>query len=414
MAWKDRMQAASFRGVAFEVETDDGSFGRRVQVHEYPQRDKPYAEDLGRAAREFSITGFLLGEDYLDQRDKLLEALEKSGPGALVHPWYGEMTVSLKEPARVSHSMAHGGMCTVQMSFIESGELAFPSALESLGAKSLMSADTLQEVATADFASKFTVDSVASFVSQDALQVLNEGFDIVEDGVSNITNLLANPMQFLKDRAAALLPDASSLASEVFGMFLRGESIVESIAGVFGGGGAAARNRVTVQTLTTLARTFQQRATTAGAGGTVGSGDGTISPSRQRINTNAEALNELFARATLVQAAGMTASMPMPVYDDAVKVRDDLTAALDQASMTASDPVYREMQVLRGNVHRDVTTRLAGSARLTTVTPTAVTPALAVAYDQFEDVAREAEIIELNKIRRPGFVAPAPIKVLSA
>lgn len=414
MAWKDKMQAASFRGVAFEVEQDDGAFGRRVQVHEYPQRDKPYTEDLGRAAREFSITGFLLGDDYLEQRDRLLEALEKAGPGALVHPWYGEMTVCLKDPARISHSMAHGGMCTVQMSFVEAGDLAFPAAIESLGAKSLLAADTLQEVATEDFISKYNLDSVASFVSEDALTVFNEGLDVIENGVSNISNLLANPVQFLRNRATALLPDAAGLASAVFGMFMRGESIVESVIGMIGGGGAAARNRVTVQTLTSLSRTFQQRATTATAGGTVDSGDSSVSPSRQRINTNAAALNELFGRATLVQAAGMTASMPLPVYDDAIQVRDDLTAALDEASMTASDPVYKQMQVLRGNVHRDVTTRLAGSARLTTVTPVMVTPALVVAYDQFEDVSREGEIVEMNKVRRPGFIAPQPLKVLSA
>lgn len=414
MAWKDKMQAASFRGVAFEVESDDGAFGRRVQVHEYPQRDKPYAEDLGRAAREFSITGFLLGDDYIEQRDRLLEALEKAGPGALIHPWYGEMTVSLKEPARVTHSMSHGGMCTVQMSFVESGELAFPSAMQSLGARSLLSADALQEVATADFMSKFSLDGVASFVSLDALSMLTEGLDLVENGVGNVTNLLGNPLGFLKAQALSLLPDTAGLASAVFGMFARGESIFESIAGVIGGGGAAARNRVSVQALTSLARTFQQRANTAAAGGTVENPTASASPSRQRINTNAAALNELFARATLVQAAGMTAAMPLPVYDDAVEVRDDVTAALDEASLTASDPVYRAMQELRGNIHRDVSTRLAGSARLTTITPIAVTPALALAYDHFEDVSREAEIVELNGVRRPGFLAPRPLKVLSA
>jgi prophage DNA circulation protein len=169
MAWKDKLQPATFRGVPFEVESDDGSFGRRTQVHEYPQRDKPYAEDLGRATRELNVTAFLVGADYLDARDKLLEALETAGPGTLVHPWYGELKVSLKEPARVSHSIANGGMCTVQLSFVEAGELAFPSAGNSLGAKSLEAADRLQEAGSFDYVEKFDVNGKASSVFDDGV-----------------------------------------------------------------------------------------------------------------------------------------------------------------------------------------------------------------------------------------------------
>lgn len=44
--WRDRLRDASFRGVPFSVDDDDASFGRRVQLHEYPKRDKPYTEDL--------------------------------------------------------------------------------------------------------------------------------------------------------------------------------------------------------------------------------------------------------------------------------------------------------------------------------------------------------------------------------
>ncbi|EKC3892200.1 DNA circularization N-terminal domain-containing protein, partial [Escherichia coli] len=36
--WRDNLYDASFRGVPFSVESDEGSFGRRVQVHEYPNR----------------------------------------------------------------------------------------------------------------------------------------------------------------------------------------------------------------------------------------------------------------------------------------------------------------------------------------------------------------------------------------
>lgn len=48
MSWTDRLQPASFRGVAFKVDGDDLQIGRRTVVHEYPGRDTPSVEDMGR------------------------------------------------------------------------------------------------------------------------------------------------------------------------------------------------------------------------------------------------------------------------------------------------------------------------------------------------------------------------------
>lgn len=49
MTWKDRLQDASFRGVPFKVEEESAGTGRRVETHEYPNRDKPYKTVLTRA-----------------------------------------------------------------------------------------------------------------------------------------------------------------------------------------------------------------------------------------------------------------------------------------------------------------------------------------------------------------------------
>ncbi|BAO88912.1 DNA circularization protein [Caballeronia cordobensis] len=406
MAWKDKLQPASFRGVPFEVESDDGAFGRRTQVHEYPQRDKPYAEDLGRATREINITAFLIGADYIDARDKLLEALETAGPGTLVHPWYGELKVSLKDTARVSHSIAHGGMCTVQLSFVESGDLAFPAASTSLGSKALESADRLQEVSAADYVEKFDVNGKPSAVFDDALKTLNDGLDMIDSSTSTIKSILEHPMQFIKDRAKTLIPDALATADAVYGLFKRGESVLDSVEGLFGGGGASSRNADVVAGLTALSRAFGDLAAASTTTST--------SPTRLQSAANAAAINNLFSQALLVQAVGMTTTMDLPIYDDAVAVRNDVTSALDSASLTVSDPVYVAMQDARTAVYADVTSRLAQSARLKTIESLTVAPGLVTAYDQFEDVAREAEIVDLNKIRRPGFIPAEPIRVLSA
>ena len=53
---------ASFRGVPFFVESSDISAGRRTVTHQYPQRDEPFTEDLGRAAREYELSAFVRNE----------------------------------------------------------------------------------------------------------------------------------------------------------------------------------------------------------------------------------------------------------------------------------------------------------------------------------------------------------------
>ena len=124
--YPDQLHAASFRGIPFEVESTGGTFGRRGPLHEYPLRDKPYKQDMGRAARHLTIDAFVLGDDYLARRDDLIEALETAGSGLLVHPSMGPMTV-FAEPAEVVETKEEGGMARIRFSFVEAGELTFPT-----------------------------------------------------------------------------------------------------------------------------------------------------------------------------------------------------------------------------------------------------------------------------------------------
>lgn len=413
MTWREDLQPASFRGVPFEVENDTGKFGRRVEVHEYPQRDKPFAEDLGRATREFTVSAFVIGDDYLQRRDALLEAIEAGGPGTLVHPYYGRLEVNVTDVS-VTHSRSNGGMCEFSLAFVESGELSFPAAQDSLGAQTLLEADGLDAVASLDFVDEFSLDGMPSFVTADAFDTISGCLDVVGDYLDGFSYLLANPLGALSDVLSEtlsgvlgdLLDVPLGLATAVLGMYDRVGSVLRVPSGleaVVGGGGVYGRNRNAVVALTQMSIALGARVVVPSS----------TAPATAQAQRNAAALVVLFQRAALIQAAGMTAAMPMPVYDDAVLVRSSVTVALDEASATASDPVYVAMQTLRAKVHADVTSRLVGSARLLTITPPEVLPALAIAYDRYENPERELELIERNRLRHPGFVPAVPLKVLS-
>ena len=110
----------------FKVEEESAGTGRRVETHEYPNRDKPYTEDLGKVTFRPSITAYVVGDDCFDQRDRLIEALNKPGPGTLVHPTYGELKVCVDGEVRVSTSKSEGRIVRFDLKFVEAGELFTP------------------------------------------------------------------------------------------------------------------------------------------------------------------------------------------------------------------------------------------------------------------------------------------------
>ena len=136
--WKKNWEQASFAGARFFVEADSRASGRRVAVHQYPKRNEPYSEDMGRAAIRIHVNGYLIGHpgieddgsglargelDYLQMKDELIFVLEKDGPDILRLPMqYQKRDIMVMVVGySVSESRERGGMCTVEMDFVEYG-----------------------------------------------------------------------------------------------------------------------------------------------------------------------------------------------------------------------------------------------------------------------------------------------------
>jgi prophage DNA circulation protein len=122
--WRQRLRPASFRGARFHVDVDSIAGGRRVAQHEYPKRNQPYSEDMGRRMRRHTITGYVImspqNPDYTQDRDALKTALEQDGPGTLVHPSLGTEKVMVDQYS-VTENREKGGMATFEMVFLEAG-----------------------------------------------------------------------------------------------------------------------------------------------------------------------------------------------------------------------------------------------------------------------------------------------------
>jgi hypothetical protein len=130
--WRTKWYQALFRSEIFFVETDSTGSGRRVAVHEYPKRNVPYAEDMGRAARTYQVQGYLIGPFYHELKERLITALEKDGPGRLRLPMYQDVEVMVQSYT-VSENRERGGFCTIQMQFVEYGDPEFRANISTPG-----------------------------------------------------------------------------------------------------------------------------------------------------------------------------------------------------------------------------------------------------------------------------------------
>ena len=118
MAWNLTLQDASFRGVSFEVQSVEDRGEKALCVHEYPYRSGAEVEDLGRKPRVIPVTAIFWGVAYESRIKALVAAFEEAGPGELIHPVFGSLTVAVRR-WQIQHSAERHDYATVTFEAVE-------------------------------------------------------------------------------------------------------------------------------------------------------------------------------------------------------------------------------------------------------------------------------------------------------
>ncbi len=462
MSWKDNLQDASLRGIPFKVDEDEATFGRRVQVHEYPNRDKPWAEDLGRATRRFRVQAYLIGDDFFEQRNKLIEAIEKPGSCTLVHPYYGEMTVTVDDAVRVSHSVSEGRMCRVSFSFIESGELSFPAAGLATGQKLTSSVSFLDDALSSAFGA-FGMDGMPDFLQNGVIDEATAMFDTVTSTFQYIDSGISAASRLMQGDLSVLLSPPSSGMSFVnrlqtmwrAGTRLSGNAsdlmaMIKGLTGVTLDSGLAPRGVWKTDSKTTQSQTVQSNYVAQAVRTTAISeaaaavtnlpqpsnrtvtrqqdpqkpvvvahpAVSTIQPSVSAASSGATASSSGTGTTESTRnssAPGVTSSIDNSTvisWDDLAEVRDSINEAIDkELERVTDDQLFQSLMTVRTDVNQDISARLEQVERITGLTPSEVVPALVLAADWYDSASRASEITARNGIRHPGFVPVKPLRV---
>ncbi|MSU98472.1 hypothetical protein EB795_31910 [Pseudomonas mandelii] len=405
--WRDELQPASFRGVPFWVDTDNMPVGRRTQLHEYPQRNKPKVEDLGERTRIIQQNGFVIGDDCFFQRDNLLHALNAPGPGILVHPWFGQMTVTATD-CSVSHARLDGGMVVFSLTFVEAGDKGYPAGVPNTARQLEDENESLLDSVIRRYKAAMALVNKAK-MSIVALQNGLAGVQMaIQREISQITGLVGS----VASLADMVMNFPDSLSSMLRAQFSSMDADFERFS--------------------TSKREASSKVESAQA-------IAVLPPASGGVATVAavQATRDLVREVLIVYAVRVVSSMPIvlppaalpgvptvaqqtaapiqraevPTAAEVLALRDVLVAVLWEAALVAPFEHFEQLQRVRKLVKEHLTEVARASVRMVAVTPKQSLPAVVLAYQRFGDATRADEIVTRNGVAHPGFLPPLPLQV---
>jgi prophage DNA circulation protein len=407
--WQTQLVPASFRGVPFKVEEGGRSAGRRVVEFEFPKGNTPYAEDMGRAARKWQITGYVIGDDYIAQRDALLDACDEDGAGILVHPSLGAMNV-MCGPVASHESRTRGGICMFEMTFVEAGQA--PSAAVTDDTQGLVSAqaDSMGDAAASAldlalslaFAAGATVANIAEGVG-----ILGTMLNALSGTVSGQTGTLGSQLFFaINDLIVAGEADLriSQLGTPLLAVFEQATAAGATLAGmntVIAAMEASIPGDPYTMTLTP-APSWTVQATVVAP------------PPLSAIGT---AVVNAGINMALVQQARILAATTFTSSNDVSAAIASNNSNFSSAEETIADSgdvaTYQSLIALHASVTRDLVNRGLQLPSLVSYSLPRSLPSLVVSLRIYGDSTHADELVAQNKVIHPAFM-PASGIALSA
>ncbi len=386
MAWKDNLREASFRGVPFFVDVSQYTTGRRVVFHEFPSRDNPFAEDLGKSGDTFKVEGHILGADYFETKSRLIAAVNAFGPGELVHPYYGFKLVQCGAFS-VDESTLEGGIAKISFQFYETTSLKTPKAIDDKLEK--LSENKVSAISASKnaFDNVFDVAKAPAYVVDSARGLVFEATNYFErstrlaSAVAEGVAELAFSIRNLKAEVNDLLQAPELLSARLLDSF----TLLEGALGLPEGRLKGFANFFSFGSLETnlLFNTIN----------------------RQRENNNNVAFTKLIRRVSVANAINQAPFVEHASADDALQAREDLNDQVEDILLNAEDDdVFNEFENLKALLSELLPDADADLPNAFSYEVERTTPSLVLAYDVFDNLDSEQDLILRNRIANPAFI----------
>lgn len=180
---------AAYNGVFFQALVAGSDHGRRGVTGEFPFGENTAYQDMGIKIRKYAVSGRFQGPQCITQTNALIAAVETPGPGQLIHPTRGQLTVACSSLKIKDELIAGAGETNFEMEFIDASTGA---AMAGGGLPSIAGIDDMLTAITSSFDDNYTPANVIFFQQpevstsvQSALQALATGFAQAIPGSNN-------------------------------------------------------------------------------------------------------------------------------------------------------------------------------------------------------------------------------------
>ena len=399
------LQPASYRGVPFYVSAATTAGGRKTATKSFVNSDLQVVEDLGKKQREFTVSGIVAARHnaagavirtYLEIRNALLAALEKGGPGVLVHPFYGRLENVVALTFSISEDLTKLGEAPIEIQFAISNADGLPQPTESVLGSVQDGAASATAAAGAAIAGAFTVTpkntgNFAAAVSKvqglaAAVRKSTRTAAAAEDKLDEFNRLLG-----------AFDGSAVPFASDPTGLASASVALLTGISGLY-----ATKTDV----FETLARLFN-----------FGDDDAEIVPTTAGLierKRNADTYNSATQAMALAGAYQAAAEMDFATTDEVDATSERLEAQYqkltDSGELEAS--AQEELDRLRVAANAFFDAQRATKPRTVTIR-TNQTSSRLLAFQYYGSSERGEELAKLNGLRDAAIVE-GDVKVLTA
>ena len=386
-SWRRNLRPASFRNLSFFIDISSLTTGRKIVLHEYPDRALGFPEDLGKIPRSFKLDCHIIGDDYFEQKRLLIEAFERQGTGELVHPYYGTLIVQTGT-VTVNEDTAQGRIAAFSVQCYEAGDNTFPNNIQDKAAVLRDRTATLQQVAKQEFDENFSIVSLPGFAVDSARAKINE--------VSLLFDQSTQGFVTLSEEASRLAFGTRNLIAETDDLLQGPEVLSDRLLGSFS---LLNDTLVSVRDRFTAARAFTR----------VGSNDEPIpdtTETRRAEARNNQVFNTFITQVAISNLASSAIEIDYDNIEEANRARQEISALIaTQLESTQNDDIYQALLDLNAVVVRSLPDVDADLPNIESFTTNQATNSLIVVYNLFENLDSEQDLIRRNNIKNPAVIS---------
>jgi prophage DNA circulation protein len=392
--WRESLQPVSFRNKKFYVYSSNTSGdARRIVTHEYPQQDIPYHEDMGQQFRVYELSGYVIGDNWEKERDELRKECAKKGAGLLIHPDFGQVNVRCIACNITEDKTTRGKSVDFNLVFVEDlkspNKQIYIDSAQNLRTVAKKALSTLDKV----FNTFYTITNLPNYVYSFISNQVSELIGIAPLQVLNVVDSFYS----LKSVDFSLPLDLSQAISK-YTASINNDYINDEIATY------TIDPQTAIDEYLKIANTDAEHVNEK-------------TPTDVKQNIQTKIVENYLKQNAIIQACIASTYINFKSYDEAIQIWDKINVKLDAlieiAGNGASDGSYKVLKDVKASFVEDIKTRAPDLTHVIYKNVRTATPALVIAYEHYDDISREQEIIDRNKIIHPGFIMADRLELLS-